>query len=161
MVYDSNNPVFELHQFHRHQCETSGIRPVRQLVDVVGFPCQFADGVRILPVQPGYDLCRNNRLPYILTDTQPGFPGSLPDGIILQLGQLRTDNPLLLLYPFLCRTSPVCSYSSYVFAFNGILKIATNGRIFFALAKQGSFGLPKHNLALQNKPPAVGSPVPD
>jgi len=45
MVYDSNNPVFELHQFHRHQCETSGIRPVRQLVDVVGFPCQFADGM--------------------------------------------------------------------------------------------------------------------
>lgn len=91
MVYDFDNPVFELHQFHRHQCETSGIRPVRQLVDVVGFPCQLADGVRILPVQPGYDLCRNNSLPDILTDTQPGFPGSLLDGVVLQFGQLRTD----------------------------------------------------------------------
>ena len=25
MIYDFNNPIFELHQFHRHQCETSGI----------------------------------------------------------------------------------------------------------------------------------------
>ena len=99
MVYDSNNPVFELHQFHRYQCETSGIRPVRQLVDVVGFPCQFADGVRILPVQPGYDLCRNNCLPDIFTDAHPGFPGSLPDGVILQLGQLRTDYLFLLFRP--------------------------------------------------------------
>ena len=53
MVYDFNNPIFELQKFHRNQCETSGIRPVRQLIDVVGFPCQLADGVRILPVQPG------------------------------------------------------------------------------------------------------------
>ena len=83
MVYDSNNPVFELHQFHRHQCETSGIRPVRQLVDVVGFPCQFADGVRILPVQPGRYLCRNNRLPDVLADAQPGFGGSLSDCVEL------------------------------------------------------------------------------
>ena len=132
MVYDFNNPIFELHQFHRHQCETSGIRPVRQLVDVVGFPCQFADGVRILPVQSGYDLCRNNRLPDILTDTQPGFPGSLSDGVILQLGQFRTDNPLLLLYPLLCRTSPrLVLYIRHVFLrLNGVLKIATNGRNF-------------------------------
>jgi len=132
MVYDFNNPIFELHQFHRHQCETSGIRPVRQLVDVVGFPCQFADGVRILPVQSGYDLCRNNRLPDILTDTQPGFPGSLSDGVILQLGQFRTDNPLLLLYPFLCRTSPrLVLYIRHGFLrLNGVLKIATNGRNF-------------------------------
>ena len=65
---------FELHQFHRHQCETSGIRPVRQLVDVVGFPCQLADGVRILPVQPGYDLCRNNSLPDIPLIRNPASP---------------------------------------------------------------------------------------
>ena len=54
--------------------ETSGIRPVRQLIDVVGFPCQLADGVRILPVQPGmtsaettacrtYSLIRNPASP--------------------------------------------------------------------------------------------------
>ena len=67
MVYDSNNPVFELHQFHRHQCETSGIRPVRQLVDVVGFARQLADSVRILPVQPGRYLCRNDSLPDVLS----------------------------------------------------------------------------------------------
>ncbi len=124
MVYDSNNPVFELHQFHRHQCETSGIRPVRQLVDVVGFPCQFADGVRILPVQPGYDLCRNNRLPYILTDTQPGFPGSLPDGVILQLGQFRTDQPVAAsLSVSLPDVPPACPlYSSWFFTFEWCLK---------------------------------------
>lgn len=74
MVYDFNNPIFELQKFHRNQCETSGIRPVRQLIDVVGFPCQLADGVRILPVQPGmtsaettacrtYSLIRNPASP--------------------------------------------------------------------------------------------------
>ena len=54
MVYDFNNPVLEFHQFHRYQCKPSGIRPVRQLVDVVGFARQLADSVRILPVQPGH-----------------------------------------------------------------------------------------------------------
>ena len=29
LVNDFDNPVFEFHQFHRHQCEPSGIRPVR------------------------------------------------------------------------------------------------------------------------------------
>ena len=110
MVYDFDNPIFELHQFHRHQCEASGIRPVRQLVDVVGFPCQLADGVRILPVQPGYDLCRNNRLPDILTDTQPGFPGSLPDGVILQLGQFRTDNRCCFSIRFFAGRPPGLSF---------------------------------------------------
>ena len=105
MVYDFNNPIFEFHQFHRHQCETSGICPMRQLVDVVGFPYQLADSICILPVQPGYDLCRNNCLPDIFTDAHPGFPGSLPDGVILQLGQLRTDYLFLLFRPFLCRTT--------------------------------------------------------
>ena len=83
MVYDSNNPVFELHQFHRYQCETSGIRPVRQLVDVVGFARQPADSVRILPVQPRRYLCRNDSLPDVLADVQPGFGGSLPDCVEL------------------------------------------------------------------------------
>ena len=132
MVYDFNNPIFEFHQFHRHQCETSGICPMRQLVDVVGFSYQLADSICILPVQPGYDLCRNNCLPDIFTDAHPGFPGSLPDGVILQLGQFRTDNPLLLLYPFLCRTSPrLVLYTRHGFLrLNGVLKIATNGRNF-------------------------------
>ena len=74
MIYDFNNPIFELHQFHRHQCETSGICPMRQLIDIVGFPYQLADSICILPAQPGYDLCRNNCLPNIFTDAQPGFP---------------------------------------------------------------------------------------
>ena len=56
-VYDFDNPVLEFHQFHRYQCEPSGIRPVRQLVDVVGFARQLTDSVRILPVQPGRYLC--------------------------------------------------------------------------------------------------------
>ena len=43
---------------------------------------------------------------------------------------------------------------------NGVLKIATNGRNFLCCqAKKGSFGLPKHNLALQIKPPAAGNPA--
>ena len=105
MVYDSDNPVLELHQFHRHQRETSGICPVRQLVDVVGFARQLAEGVRILPVQPGDDLCRHDRLPHVLADTQPGFTRPLPDGVILQLGQLRADHTSLLVYPVLCRTT--------------------------------------------------------
>ena len=132
MVYDFNNPIFELQKFHRHQCETSGICPVRQLVDIVGFPCQLTDGVRILPVQPGYNLCRNNRLPDILTDTQPGFPGSLSDGVILQLGQFRTDYLFLLVRPFFCRTTAqLVLYLLHVFLLlGGILEIATNGSDF-------------------------------
>ena len=56
---------------------------MRQLVDVVGFPCQLADSVRILPVQPGRYLCRNDRLPDVLAEVQPGFGGSLPDCVEL------------------------------------------------------------------------------
>jgi len=83
LVYDFNNPVFEFHQFHGYQCEPSGIRPVRQLVDVVGFARQPADSVRILPVQPRRYLCRNDSLPDVLADVQPGFGGSLPDCVEL------------------------------------------------------------------------------
>lgn len=70
-------------------------------------------------------------LTYSLT-RNPASPGSLPDGVILQLGQFRTDNPLLLLYPFLCRTSPrLVLYTRHGFLrLNGVLKIATNGRNF-------------------------------
>ena len=132
MVYDFNNPIFEFHQFHRHQCETSGICPMRQLVDVVGFPYQLADSICILPVQPGYDLCRNNCLPDIFTDAHPGFPGSLPDGVLLQLGQLRTDYLFLLFRPFLCRTTArLVLYLFHAFLLlNDVLEIATNGSGF-------------------------------
>ena len=132
MIYDFNNPIFELHQFHRHQCETSGICPMRQLVDVVGFSYQFADSICILPVQPGYDLCRNNCLPDIFTDAHPGFPGSLPDGVLLQLGQLRTDFFFLLFRPFLCRTTArLVLYLFHAFLlFDDVLEIATNGSGF-------------------------------
>ena len=132
MVYDFNNPIFEFHQFHRHQCETSGICPMRQLVDVVGFSYQLADSICILPVQPGYDLCRNNCLPDIFTDAHPGFPGSLPDGVILQLGQFRTDYLFLLVRPFLCRTTArfmLYLYHAFLFL-DSILEIATNGSDF-------------------------------
>lgn len=73
MAYDFHYPVLELHQFDRHLRKASGICPVRQLVDVVRFACQFAEDVRILPVQPGRYLCRHDSLPHILADTQPGF----------------------------------------------------------------------------------------
>ena len=71
MAYDFHYPVLELHQFDRHFCKAPGICPVRQLVDVVRFACQFAEDVRILPVQPGRYLCRHDSLPHILADTQP------------------------------------------------------------------------------------------
>ena len=82
--------------------------------------------------KPGYDLCRNNCLPDIFTDAHPGFPGSLPDGVILQLGQLRTDYLFLLFRPFLCRTTArLILYPFHVFLlFDGILEIATNGSGF-------------------------------
>ena len=48
MAYYFHYPVLELHQFDRHLRKASGICPVRQLVDVVGFPSQLAEGVRIL-----------------------------------------------------------------------------------------------------------------
>jgi hypothetical protein len=73
MAYDFHYPVLKFHQFDRHFRKASGICPVRQLVDVVRFACQFAEDVRILPVQPGRYLCRHDSLPHILADTQPGL----------------------------------------------------------------------------------------
>ena len=57
MAYDFHYPVLEFHQFNRHQREAPGIRPVRQLVDVVGFARQLAEGIRVLPVQPRGVTC--------------------------------------------------------------------------------------------------------
>jgi hypothetical protein len=113
---------------------------VRQLIDVVGFPCQLADSVGILPVQPWRYLCRNDRLPDVLADGQTGFSGSLLDSVILKLGQLCTDYSLLFVYPALCRaTSCLVPYLCHTFCLlNGIFKIATNGRNFLCCqAKQG------------------------
>lgn len=31
LIYDFDNLVFEFHQFHRYQCETSGVCPVRRI----------------------------------------------------------------------------------------------------------------------------------
>ena len=50
MAYDFHYPVLKFHQFDRYFRKASGICPVRQLVDVVRFACQFAEDVRILPV---------------------------------------------------------------------------------------------------------------
>ena len=57
-----------------------------------------------------------------------------------QLGQLRADYPVLLVYPAFCRaTSRFVSYPCHTFLLlGGILEIATNGRNFLCCqAKQG------------------------
>ena len=41
------------------------------------------DGQKSVFRQPGRYLCRNDRLPDVLADTQPGFGGSLPDCVEL------------------------------------------------------------------------------
>ena len=70
----------------------------------------------------------------------------------------RADHPSLLVYPALCRTTArfvPCICHTFL-SLEVVLKIATDGSGFpFAGAKQGSFGLPKHNLAsLENRCPA-------
>ena len=100
---------------------------------------------------PGYDLCRNNRLPDILTDTQPGFPGSLLDGVILQLGQLRADYLFCLSAVFLPDDRPACPVSSScLLLLGGILEIATNGSGFLC-GKQSKVVSVYRNITLLSK----------
>lgn len=133
MIYDLNNLIFEPQRLHHHRCEIPGIYPVRQLVDTAGSLCQPTDGVRILSAQPGYSLCRNNRLPNIPTNMRPGFPDSLLDGVILQLGQFRINYFSLPIHPFLCRTiARFVLYLPHIFLLSGgILEVATNRSGFF------------------------------
>ena len=63
----------------------------------------------------------------------PASPSSLPDGVILQLGQLRTDYLFLLFRPFLCRATAwlvLYLFSCLFYFFDGVLEIATNGSDF-------------------------------
>ena len=64
--------------------------------------------------------------------TSAEITACLPDGVILQLGQLRTDYLFLLFRPFLCRTTArLVLYLFHAFLLlNDVLEIATNGSGF-------------------------------